>query len=65
MAVEPDNLAAVDFLKKVYPKGPWVRTAIRTDRKAIDTKTFKPDSEAALLEWLKAVNGDRNIYGRI
>src|SRR5688500_20235441 len=62
MAVQPDNNAAVDFLRKVYPEGPWVLTAIRTDKKAIDTKTFRPSTEAALLDWLKQYNGERNIY---
>lgn len=62
MAVEPNNQAAIDFLKLVYPDGPWVLTAIRTDRKAIDTKTFRPATEATLLDWLKTYNGDRNIY---
>lgn len=62
MAVKPDNAAAVEFLKLVYPDGPWVLTAIRTDRKAIDTKTFRPAQEAELNAWLKMYNGDRNIY---
>jgi hypothetical protein len=62
MAVTPNDLDALDFLKKVYPDGPWVLTAIRTDRKAIDTKTFGPATEEAALAWLKTFNGDRNIY---
>jgi len=59
---KPDSAASVAFLKLVYPEGPWVVTSIRTDRKAIDTKTFGPATEQALLEWLKLYNGDRNIY---
>lgn len=62
MAVTPNNEAAIDFLKKVYPEGPWVLTAIRIDKKAIDTKTFRPATEGQLTEWLKAYNGERNIY---
>jgi len=58
----PDNKAAIDFLTKVYPNGPWVLTAIRTDRKAIETKTFYPVQEQELLSWLKSYNGDRNLY---
>jgi hypothetical protein len=61
-APTPDNAAALDFLKKVYPEGPWVLTAIRTDRKAIETKTFRPSSETLCLNWLQKYNGDRNIY---
>src|SRR4051794_33403308 len=62
IAPEPDNAAAIDFLRKMYAEGPWVLTAIRADRKAIDTKTFRPSQEGALLEWLKQYNGERNIY---
>src|SRR5882672_10481771 len=58
----PNTAAAVSFLKLVYPDGPWVLTAIRTDRKAIDTKTFRPSTEDDLLAWLNAYNGERNIY---
>jgi Virulence-associated protein E/RepB DNA-primase from phage plasmid len=58
----PDTAAAVEFLKLVYPRGPWVLTAIRPDRKAIETKTFRPESEAALLSWLKRLNGNHNLY---
>lgn len=61
-AVTPDNQAALEFLQKVYPDGPWVLTAIRTDRKAIDTKTFRPSTKDDMLSWLKAYNGERNIY---
>jgi len=52
----------VGFLKLVYPRGPWLLTAIRPDRKAIETKTFRPESEAALLSWLKRLNGNHNLY---
>ena len=34
-----DNKAAIDFLKKWKPKGPWVLTSIQTDRKGINTAT--------------------------
>lgn len=61
----PDNAAAVAFLKLVYPDGPWVVTAIHPERKGIDTKTFRPDSEAALLGWLDNYNGSRNIYWQV
>lgn len=58
----PDNLAALDFLRKMYPDGPWVLTSIRTDRRGIQTRTFSPNSEGACLDWLKTYNGARNIY---
>ena len=58
----PDTAAAIAFIKLVYPEGPWVLTAIRPDRKAMDTKTFHPASEEAMETWLKEFNGIYNIY---
>ena len=57
----PQNAAALDFLKKVYPTGPWVLTAIRPDPKAIEIKTFRPENARALVDWLDNY-GKRNIY---
>lgn len=62
MTVKPDNNAAVEFLYRWAPLGPWVLTAIQTDRKAIETKTFKPADEKSLVRWLDDYNGRRNIY---
>jgi hypothetical protein len=64
MPITPDVEASVDFLKKVYPDGPWMLTAIRTDRKAIETKTFRPAAETECREWLERMGnaGDRNLY---
>ncbi|WP_065754083.1 VapE domain-containing protein [Bradyrhizobium paxllaeri] len=58
----PDNLAALDFLRKLYPDGPWLLTAIRVDPPGIQTRTFSPKNEGACLDWLKSRNGERNIY---
>lgn len=57
-----DNNAAVDFLKKWKKDGPWVLTSIQTDRKGINTSTFKAGQEKELLKWLDQYNGTRNIY---
>lgn len=58
----PDNTAAVTFLQKWSGNGPWVLTAIHPDRKSIDTKTFYPKEEEALLLWLNRHNGSDNLY---
>src|ERR1700748_2054519 len=58
----PNTAAAIDFLRKMYPEGPWVVTAIQPDRKHIDTKTFDPSTADASDSWLKTYNGQRNIY---
>lgn len=57
-----DNKAAIKFLKQWNPNGPWVLTSIQTDRKKINTTTFRPDDEQSLAEWLDEYNGVRNIY---
>lgn len=59
---QPDNTAAVEFLQRWAPEGPWALTCIQTDRKAIETRTFHPKDEADLLKWLGLYNGQRNIY---
>jgi hypothetical protein len=51
----PDNFAALDFFKKMYPDGPWVLTAIRPNPKSIETRTFSPNSEGACLDWMKTL----------
>jgi hypothetical protein len=61
----PDNAAAIDFLKKVYPEGPWLLTAVEPDRSAIDTRTFRLATEDKCLEWLKRFNGKRNLYWHV
>jgi Mesyanzhinovviridae DNA primase len=57
-----DNQKALDFLIKMYPEGPWALTAIAPDKKFIETRTFGPSSEIALVEWLETHNGFRNLY---
>lgn len=53
---------SIEFLKQFYPKGPWLLTAISTDRKGIDTQVFGPNTEAQCFSYLEKYNGDRNIY---
>ena len=59
---EPDTGASVDFLRRFAPEGPWALTAIQPDRKAIETRTFRPETEDALRAWLTKHNGKRNVY---
>ena len=54
--------ASIEFLKKWNKNGPWVLTAIQTDKKAIATATFRPEQESELFDWLERYNGVRNIY---
>lgn len=59
---KPDSLAALAFLERMYPDGPWALTAIQTDRKAIETVTFYPKDSEACERWIESYNGTRNIY---
>lgn len=56
---EHNHWASVDFLERWRLGGPWVLTAIRPDRKAIDTRTFADPTK--VLVWLET-HQDRNIY---
>lgn len=60
--VKGDNNAVISFLERWGPEGPWILTAIQTDRKAIETRTFRPANRTELLAWLERYNGQRNIY---
>ena len=55
-----DTPAALDFLERWEPGGPWVLTAILPDRTSIKTATFTDRKEAGA--WLGEVNGTFNCY---
>lgn len=52
---------SIEFLRWLYPAGPWVVTAIEVDQRGITTATFEPDSERELRAFLGA-HEQRNIY---
>lgn len=54
--------AAIAFLKRLHPNGPWALTAIAVDRKGIETRTFGPNTEAEARAWITHWNGKRNLY---
>ncbi len=63
VAIPPgDNGAAIAFLEEWRPGGPWVLTAIKPDRSAIKTDTFRTADLDDLGEWLDKYNGKRNLY---
>jgi Mesyanzhinovviridae DNA primase len=59
---EPSAAAALGFLRKMYPEGPWALTAIRPDRKGIQTTTFYPKDSGAASDWLNDRIGQVNLY---
>lgn len=61
-ALRPDLAAAIDFLRRVRPDGPWTLTAIEPDGPGIDAKTFGPGTEDDALAWLGERSGRMNLY---
>jgi hypothetical protein len=64
MSVLPSS-GIVDFLRKVYPAGPWALSAIAVDRKGIETQTFAPGEEERLVRWLEFWNKKANLYWHV
>lgn len=60
--VRGETRAALSFLERLYPEGPWVLTSIETDRKGITTATFGPANRDDAFAWIEGYNGRRNIY---
>lgn len=58
----PSNDEALRFLQWFTPGGPWVLTAISTDRKSIQTRTWRAAQERELRAWLATESGRRNLY---
>lgn len=61
-APTPDTSAALTFLHRFRPGGPWVLTAIQPDRKGIETRTFHSAQIEGLGQWLDKYQGQRNLY---
>ena len=60
--MQGDTQVASDFLQKWEVIGPWVLTAISTDKKSIITKAFKEEDLESMRRWIDQYNGNRNIY---
>ena len=61
----PDTQAAVDFLGKVYPEGPWCLTSIGIDKTGVQTRTFVPETLDDMVRWIEGYNGQRNLYWHV
>lgn len=60
-----DSGAAVEFLKLLYPDGPWVLTAINKGKGRNGTvrgAAFHPGGELEMRAWIDDFNGSWNIY---
>lgn len=63
--MQPDTRAAIDFLYQWGPEGPWVLTAISTDKKSIKTRCFTAEHSAEMEAWIVENNGNRNLYFQV
>lgn len=53
--------AAIDFLSRFHPGRGWNLSAIKLDRKGIETRTFRAGQDAELAVWL-GIHAEDNIY---
>lgn len=60
-SLQPDFTKSVEFLRVIYPTGPWMLTCISIDKKAIEARTFSGQDEEDVLAWL-ALHKNRNLY---
>lgn len=56
-----DTGAALDFLQRWLPGGPWALTSIVPDG-VTDTRTFAASDLAAMGAWIEARQGSQNLY---
>src|SRR6266566_1172089 len=59
--MDPDYQVSLQFLRRLYPSGPWMLTAISVDKLKIDSRTFTPGEDEEMLAWLNMHRG-RNLY---
>lgn len=57
----PDFQISLDFLRRIYPVGPWMLTAISVDKKAIESRTFEESEHEQVVAWL-GLHRQRNLY---
>lgn len=58
----PDKVIIVDFLRALYPTGPWCLSLSRPGKNGLVTRTFMPDEQDAMLEWLDVNRSGANAY---
>jgi hypothetical protein len=57
----PDYPKSLDFLKFLYPRGPWMLTAISVDKKSIEARTFDLGEDEEVTAWLQ-LHSKKNLY---
>lgn len=59
--VDHDTAAAVEFLRRWAPEGPWALTAIVPDGKT-ETRTFSFADVEKMRAWIENRQGEKNLY---
>jgi len=64
LSVVPDTAAAIAFLERMFPAGPWNLTAIKPDEKPSYPTgiSFTVDQRQACFDWIERWQGKRNLY---
>jgi len=61
--LQPQPSLVLRYLSDFFPDGPWVLTAIHTDRSGTITRTFRPDTATEMTQWVETMNLDHhNLY---
>lgn len=60
-SLQPKFERSLEFLRLLYPDGPWMLTAISIDKKKITAETFRPSDEERVLSWLE-LHKTFNLY---
>lgn len=61
-ALTHDTAAAVAFLERWRPGGPWVLTSITVERRGTTTRTFGAATKNELVDWIDQRQGIENLY---
>lgn len=56
-----DPAVALEFLRWMYPEGPWTLTVIEPSQQEIQARTFRPAGETELRTWLRD-HANWNVY---
>lgn len=60
--IEPSYDKSIEFLQAFRPVGFWVLTAIRIDKKHIETRSFAVSETDEVVAWLEKHGEDHNFY---
>jgi hypothetical protein len=60
--VQPNYEVAVEFLRRIYPSGPWLLCGISTNRTRTASELFTPDQVDKAHHWLEYHGRELNLF---